>query len=92
MALDLLPILPHSISHTLQHIRMLTRMHRRHRHPLNKRKRLNSQRLIQILLLYILLNQLIINRLPINILRTEEHPRRKVVLVIDDIHVVESNI
>lgn len=71
---------------------MFAWMHSCHGHIFQEGEWLNSQRFIEIFLLYILFNKLIINRFAINIRGTEEHSGCEVVFVIDDVHVVESNV
>jgi hypothetical protein len=48
--------------------------------------------LIEVFSLNILFDKLVIDRFSINIGSTEEHSGRKVVLVIDDVHIVETDV
>jgi hypothetical protein len=92
VASHFLVVFPHGIGHAFEHIGMLAGMHSGHGQVFQKWEGLNSKRLAQILLLNILFNELVINRLAVHISSTEEHPGGEVVLVIYNVHGVETHI
>lgn len=71
---------------------MLARMHSSHGNIFEEGERLNGKRFIEVLFLYILLNHLIVNGLAINIGRAEEHPGGEIILVVNDVHRIESDV
>jgi hypothetical protein len=89
---NFLVVFPHGIRHAFEHIGMLAGMHSSHGQVFQKREWLNSKRLAQILLLNILFNELVINGFAIHISGTEEHPGGEVVLVVYDVHGVETHV
>lgn len=92
MTLDFLSILPHGIGHTFEYIGMFTRMYSSHGDILEEWEGFYGECFIEILFLYVLFDEFVIDGLTVNISGTEEHSGCEVVFVIDDIHVVESNV
>ena len=92
VASDFLVVFPHGVGHAFEHIGMLAGMHSGHGQVFQKWEGLNSKRLAQILLLNILFNELVINGFAVHISGTEEHPGGEVVLVVNDVHGVETHV
>lgn len=92
MALNLLSILSHCIRHTFKNISVLAGMNCCHINVLQELELFYCESLVQILFLNILLDQFVIDRFLFVIYCTEEHSWGKIILIVDDIHIIVTNI
>ena len=92
MTLNFLVVFSHRIRHAFKYVCMLTWMYSGHWDIFQEWERLNGQSFVQILLLNVLFDELVIDGFPFNVGSTEEHSGSKVILIVDDVHGVKSDI
>lgn len=90
--LNFLVVLPHWVWHAFEHIRVFAWVHSGHRYVFEEGEGLNGECFVKVLFLYVLFDELIVNGFAIDVCRTEKHPGGEIILIVDNVHGIESDI